>query len=292
MQGMLIRRWGFPTMGSCVSPVCFPALLSSLHRAHHMQRCCCQGGGEGAHPTPGGLHVFSSPKPSWVLSGCSQGTIHRCDATPNLHHPLAASFHPSSTPGHENSPRALQPTPPSTAGGLSPGPNAAPDGAGVRRCERDGFITRSLLLRLLSIRSCHLPLPLMGREEASVTGAERALLRAAACCSRPRPRSRPFLPFSFPPSPLAPSLPFLLSLSLSTSGFHVLLLQLPLSSRLHPSAPLTSLPLPLCPVVPCPHLTSPFFLPSLSMLMAIPLSLLPQTLGSPSLWSPIVHPIY
>lgn len=247
------------------------------------------GGWNGAHPTPGGLHGLSSPKPSWVVSGCS----HRCNATPTLHHPLSASFHPSSASGHENSPGHCSPPPPpppSTAGGLSPGPNAAPDGAGVRRCERDGFITRSLLLRLLSIRSCHLPLPLMGREEASVTGAERALLRAAACCSRPRPRSRPFLPFSFPPSSLTPSLPFLPSLSLSTSGFHVLLLQLPLSFHLHPSAPLS--PAPLYPVVPCPHPTSPFSLPLLSMLMAIPLSLLPRTLDSPNSWAPIPHPIH
>lgn len=254
------------------------------------------GGGNRAHPTLRGSSCLLLPKALMgLVSGCSHGTFHRCNAIPNLHHPLAASFHPSSPPGHANSPPGIAAhlPPPSTAGGLSPGPKAAPDGAGVRRCERDGFITRSLLLRLLSIRSCHLPLPLMGREEASVTGAERALLRAAACCSRPRPRSRPFLPFSFPPSSLAPSLPFLLSFSLSASGFHVLLLQLPLSSRLRPSAPLTSLPLPFAQShSSCPHLTSPFFLPSLAMFMAIPLSQLPQTLGSSSLWSPISHPIY
>lgn len=65
------------------------------------------GGWNGAHPTPGGLHGLSSPKPSWVVSGCS----HRCNATPTLHHPLSASFHPSSASGHENSPGHCSPPP-------------------------------------------------------------------------------------------------------------------------------------------------------------------------------------
>lgn len=288
---MLTHRWGFPTKGACASPVCFPALLSPLHRAHHVQRCCCwgMGGGMGLIP-PLGVFMASPPQsphgwfqdaPTDAMQPQLSTILSLPPSIPLLHRDMKTA------PGTAAPPPT---TPPSTAGGLSPGPNAAPDGAGVRRCERDGFITRSLLLRLLSIRSCHLPLPLMGREEASVTGAERALLRAAACCSRPRPRSRPFLPFSFPPSSLTPSLPFLPSLSLSTSGFHVLLLQLPLSSHLHPSTPLSLAP--LYPAVPCPHPTSPFSLPALSMLMAISLSLLPRALDSPNSWAPIPHPIH
>lgn len=268
------------------------------------------GGGNRAHPTLRGSSCLLLPKALMgLVSGCSHGTFHRCNAIPNLHHPLAASFHPSSPPGHANSPPGIAAhlPPPSTAGGLSPGPKAAPDGAGVRRCERDGFITRSLLLRLLSIRSCHLPLPLMGREEASVTGAERALLRAAACCSRPRPRSRPFLPFSFPPSSLAPSLPFLLSFSLSASGFHVLLLQLPLSSRSLSFCSSHLTPTPLCPVslpLPTSHFSllfaiacrvyghSPFSAaPNLGQLQFMVTHLSPHLLGPPAAsTSPFSHP--
>lgn len=44
-------------------------------------------------------------------------------------------------------------------------------GSGGRgeKCERNGFITRSLLPRLVSIPACHLPLPLMGHEESPPT---------------------------------------------------------------------------------------------------------------------------
>lgn len=47
-------------------------------------------------------------------------------------------------------------------------------GQGTQKREQNGFITRSLLVQLLSIGSCHLPSPLMGPEEALGSGAGRA----------------------------------------------------------------------------------------------------------------------